>query len=208
MKNKLLDYIGQLRIYSLIDLILLLYAAGADREELIGGVLLHIGFLAFLESKHRHGYRENVPLWLCLLFIIPGLILYGHIESIGFLAFSFLYALKNGGYFGIFAPLFRGMQYLFLVGGIMGYYTPLIWMIVGIVIVRNLLGDIRDAQKDRVEGLKTLPMILGLKKGFKYIHLAGVLATTLIAWNISDLSWIYLIAIWIIEISTYNLTRR
>lgn len=208
MKGKFFNYIGQLRIYSLVDLMLLLYVAGADRYEFIGALLLHIGFLAYLESRHRHGYRENVPLWIFLFFIIPGAVLYKHIEFLIYLIFSYLYTLKTDKHFGILAPFFRGFQYLFLVGGIMGYGNNLIWLIGFIAFTRNLLGDVRDVEKDKKDGLKTLPMVFGWKKGFRYIHLLGVLATSFIVWSYSDLSSIYLGAIWIIEIVSYNLTKR
>ena len=55
--------------------------------------------------------------------------------------------------------------------------------------------------------MKTIPTILGFR-GFRYIHLLGVLVTTFISWSYSDLSWIYLVGIWIIGVGTYNLTKR
>ena len=208
MKGKFFNYIGQLRIYSLVDLILLLYVAGADRYEFIGALLLHVGFLAYLESRHKHSYRENVSLWLSFFFVIPGAVLYRHIEFLVYLIFSYLYTLKTEKYLGILAPFFRGFQYLFLIGGIMGYGNNLIWLIVFIAFIRNLLGDVRDVKKDKKERLMILPVVFGWKKGFRYIHLLGVLATSFIVWGYSDLTWVYLGIIWAVEVVSYNWTRR
>ncbi|MES2023356.1 MAG: hypothetical protein V4439_01610 [Patescibacteria group bacterium] len=205
----LVSYLGQLRIYSLIDLIMLLVAIKATPFELIGVILLHVGFLAYLESQHSHSYRKSVPKYLWITFVIPGMFLYGHfIFGILFIVCSFLYTLKNRNYFAIFSPLIRGLQYFFLVGGIVGFQGQLPWIALVVICARNLIGDIRDVIKDKEENMKTIPVVIGFKKGFKYLYPVAVLATTLIWWNFTALPLWILLSVFVVEVSTYNLTSR
>ena len=208
MKSKFLDYIGQLRIYSLVDLTLLLYVIDSNKYELIGGILLHISFLAYLESEHKHKYRAIMPKWIWIILLIPGILLYNHFSVLGFIIVSYFYTLKNKKYYGPIAPLLRGMQCLFLVGGVAGYESFITWLVLPIIFIRNLIGDVRDIEKDRKEDLKTLPIIFGLKKSIPYIHLSFLLFTSLIWFSYSTFRYYYLIGIWVIEVTTYNLTKR
>lgn len=210
--NRLRDIVGLIRIYSLLDLILLLIAIGANKPAFIGVVFLHISFLFFLEHSHKHKYRAVIPtpfpyFW-CLIFLIVGLVFYRNIAVLGFLLFSFLYTLKKKGNWGYFAPFFRGMQLYFLVAGIVGFLNPLAFLSFGLLTIRNFTGDLRDITKDKKEKRKTLPMILGFKKSIKNIHLILLFITIFIWWYLAKISVWWLLLVFVLQVTTYNLTSR
>jgi hypothetical protein len=205
--KKLLHYIGILRLYSLVDLLLLLLAVRLSSQAVIGSILLWIGFLFLLEARHQHEYREGVPSWLAGLFFVVGLVVFGHwAEGLAFIGLSFIYSLKNGGTWGALSPIIRGLQPMALVMAVVS--GPLLWWIGGLTMLRNFLGDVRDARKDKKEGLKTVPVLLGISFNAKYIHLVGVMGTTLVWWSIGGLAIWVLFLVWVIEMATYNLTPR
>lgn len=206
--NKLANYIGQLRLYSLVDLALLLIASMASKYEFIGALLLHISFIAYLESNHKHKYRESIPNFVWIILIITGTIFYKHIEVIPFIIFSFLYSSKNKDSLGAFAPLFRGLQVFFLIGGIAGYSSIITWLALPLTFIRNLAGDMRDITKDKKEKMTTLPIILGMKEDIKYLHFIMLIITSIIWWTFTPLSWMWIIGTVIIQALTYNLTAR
>ncbi len=195
----MLDYLGQLRLYSFVDLIILLIATKATTVEFIGTVF---------EAQHHHSYRKKVPKYLWIILIIVGLLLYGHIEGILFVVCSYLYVLKTKKSFALFAPIMRGLQYFFLVAGIVGYHDNLAYIALVLIIVRNFCGDLRDITKDKREKLNTLPIAWGLNRNIKYIHLLTVIITTFIWFQNTNLTIWILIPIFLIEILTYNLTPR
>ncbi|MFA6300975.1 MAG: hypothetical protein WC609_01345 [Candidatus Paceibacterota bacterium] len=203
------NYLGQLRIYSLLDLIVLLIAVKATPSEFLGVLLLHIGFLAYLEFRHSHAYRRKVPWWSWVLLSLLGVYFYGHIlYSLIFLVCSYLYTLKNKNHFEIFAPILRGFQYLFLLSGIVGFGNVITLIAFIVIFIRNLSADFRDITKDKKENLKTLPIILGFQNDIKYIHLFFMLATTVLWWTYTAIPFYYLCLILLIQISVYNLTPR
>ncbi|MEI6490777.1 MAG: hypothetical protein WCO16_03390 [bacterium] len=204
----MLNYIGQLRIYSLIDLVILLIATKANIFEFVGIILLHIGFLAYLETKHHHPYRNKVPKYLWIILTIIGLYFYGHIEGILFVIFSYLYTLKTKKFFALTSPIMRGFQCFFLVAGIIGYESKLTWLALMLIIIRNFCGDLRDVVKDRKENMKTLPVVFGLNTDIKYIHLAVLFLTTFVWFRHTNLEPWLLIPIFLIQILTYRLTPR
>lgn len=207
--EKFLNYLGQLRIYSLADFILLLLAAHATNSELWGAILLHIGFLAYLEHCHAHSYRNRIPLAVPIVLGLTGLSLFSNpVGAGGFIVFSLLYSFKNKKYLGIFSPVARGLQFLFLIYGLTGSFTELAWLAFGALLVRNFLGDMRDVAKDRREGIMTLPVSLGFKRNWTHAHLAFLLLTTFAWWYIAGFSFVVLISLWVIEILTYKLTPR
>lgn len=206
--KKVINYLGQLRIYSLVDLALMMYAAGARGQVLWGSVVLWIGFLAYLETRHEHAYRAKIPNWFWVGLALLGLILFRRIEGVGFFVAGYLYTHKNKKNYGVFSPFFRGLQSFFLVGGVAGFGSILTWLALLLTVIRNLLGDIRDAGKDTAEGMKTLPMLFGWKKNLPVIHLLGIWGTTFVWWHYSGLSVVFLGIIWIIQVATYNLTPR
>lgn len=208
MEFEMKNYIGQLRIYSLLDLIVLSATINANMQEIFGIVFLHIAFLLFLEKKHAHIYRKSFPEHSWIPLIVVGIMLYGHyFESIAYIFFSFLYTTKNKKYMGVFSPLFRGLQYYFIVAGITGY-SVLFPFIVGIVIFfRNLAGDYRDIEKDKREGILTIPHCLGFKKDID-VYLIFLLSSTTIWWYFSKIPFLVLVIILITQIAVYKLTPR
>ncbi|TKJ17008.1 hypothetical protein CEE44_00540 [Candidatus Woesearchaeota archaeon B3_Woes] len=207
-QNTLMNLIGQIRFYSLVDLMILLIAIGTNKLQFIGVIFLHLGFILYLEYIHSHSYRMSFPKFLWSILLIIGLIFYNHIAVIGFLICSFLYTRKNLPTLGLYSPLFRGLQYYFLTAGIVGFLNPLSFLAGVLLTLRNFAGDLRDTVKDRKEGLKTIPIIFGLKKSIKHIHLIVLLITSLVWWYISGLSILWLAILYVIQIGTYNLTPR
>jgi hypothetical protein len=207
-KNTLLNLLGQIRVYSLVDLILLLFAIKTNTFQLVGAILLHLGFLLFLEYTHKHKYRMLFPKYLWAFLFLIGIVFYKSFFVIGFLICSFLYTKKNLPVLSPYSPFFRGLQIYFLTAGIIGFLNPACLLAGGLLGLRNFTGDLRDITKDKKEKLKTLPIVLGFNKDRKYIHLTALLLTSLVWWNISGLSIMWLIGIFLIEIITYNLTPR
>ncbi|MEI6316336.1 MAG: hypothetical protein WCO65_01250 [bacterium] len=202
------NYLGQIRLYSLIDLILLLVAARAGMYDIVGVLCLHLGFVAYLENSHARSYREIVPSWVWITLALVGVLFYSHMEFFSFLLFSFLYVNKNNAKWGYFSPFFRGLQNFFLIAGIVGYRSYLPFIVLFVMILRNFAGDLRDVEKDTRDEMKTLPTMLGFKKNIRYGHLAMVLVSTAIWWHFAGLS-IYMLAIVLaFEIGTYWITPR
>jgi hypothetical protein len=206
--KKILNYIGQLRIYSLVDLVILLIVVKATSFESIGIFCLHIGFLAYLESRHSHKQRAKTPKWLWIFFGIPGIFFYNHWEAVLFLVCSYFYTKKNSMIWSVFSPFFRGLQYFFLLAGVVGYCHQLPWIAFLVLLVRNTMGDWRDIRKDSKEEMKTIPMIFGLRKNLKYGHLVAMILSTTIWWTYSNLPFYILLLCLLIETTTYNLTPR
>ncbi len=206
-----MNLIGQLRLYSAVDLALLLLAAKANPVQVFGSFCLWFGFLLYLESCHRHVYRRDFPKILWPTLITLAVVAFHRPESLGFIAYfilcSWLYAKKNEPQFGLGAPLFRGLQSLALVGGIQGYTGAFAWLALTLTVIRNTLGDVRDTDKDREQGMLTIPIILGWRS-ISYIHMIGVFATSVVWLSFTRLSWAWLPVVWLVEIVTYNWTPR
>lgn len=207
-QSALLNLFGQIRVYSLIDLVLFSIALHANHYQIAGIVLLHLGFLLFLEFTHKHEFRVAFPKYLWCILLTTGIIFYKNIAVIGFLLCSFFYVKKNSPTFGWSSPFFRGLQYYFLASGVIGFLNPISFLAGGLLTTRNFAGDLRDVVKDRKEGYRTLPIILGLKKDFKYFHLITVLSTTFVWWYLSGITALWLIPIFVIQVGSYNLTPR
>jgi len=208
VKNYLWNIFTQIRMYSLVDLMIFLVLLGANRIEFVGVIFLHISFLFYLEVVHKHSYRVYTPNIVWIILCILGIIFYNHIAVSGFLVFSYLYTKKNLSSLGYYAPIFRGLQFYFLSSGIVGFFHPLSFISLVLITIRNFIGDLRDVSKDIKEGLKTLPIALGFKNGIKNLHLIALLLTTLLWWYSIGLSVIWLLMLYVIEIYTYNLTSR
>ena len=208
MDKNFANYLGQIRIYSLLDFILLLIAIEANAYELAGAILLHIGFLLYLEYVHKHPYRKSFNPSLWIIFTILGIIFYAKIAVLGFLLFGFLYAEKQRKLLGPYSPIFRGMQIYFLVAGIIGLTAPLSFFAGALIAIRNFAGDLRDVTKDKKEGMKTLPSVFGFKEDYKNLHLICLFSTSLAWIYVADLSPLWLLPIYFVEIVTYNITPR
>ncbi len=205
--HKINNYIGILRIYSLVDLFLLLVAIKSNYYQFIGAILLHVGFLFYLEYKHDHSYRMKIPGLLWQIFIIFGLFFYNRVEGLLYVLVSFLYTKKTKK-LGFLSPFMRGLQFFFIVGGITNFHSYLPYLAGILGFLRNLAGDFRDAGKDKKESMRTLPVIFGLNKNIKYVHLFALFLTTFVWWYVSGISIYWLMLIFLVEIGTYNLTPR
>jgi len=119
-----------------------------------------------------------------------------------------LYVRKKHVPFSYLAPLARGFQYYFLAVGVVGFESPLTFLVLGVLAVRNFAGDLRDVVEDSVEGMRTLPVVFGISKDYKFVHIFALFVTTSIWWHIAGISIFWLIAMWAIQIATYNITPR
>jgi 4-hydroxybenzoate polyprenyltransferase len=185
----------------------MLAAFGASPRDFAGAIVLHLAFLAYLESRHAHAYRAPVPAWIAYAFAVAGLALFWKFEGVLYVVFSYLYTKKTKDT-GYLSPLFRGLQAFVIVAGIVGY-TSLALVAGGALLTRNLLGDFRDTEKDRREGVQTLPVLLGFRRSFRHVHLAGTMATSLLWWGMAgSLSAWWLLAVWAAQMASYRLTPR
>lgn len=209
--KKAINYIGQLRIYNIVDLMVLLVAVGVypNSSRFWGVALLVLGFFAHLECSHRHKERLPVTKTISWLLWVPGLILFGDFfGGISYIFLSLLYSKKNQGHWALWSPLFRGLQALVLVASVTSYFLFLPWLAFTLQAVRNFLGDLRDTEGDRADKMQTLPVLMGFETDWVFLHLIGVLVTTWI-WF-----WFSILPIWIplaanvVEILTYWLTPR
>ena len=201
------NYLGQLRLYTLADLILLLVAIGASTHQFYGAILLHVGFLAYLESRHAHSYRAKVPANAAYALTFIGIVLFRKIEGLLYVLFSYLYPKKNKN-LGWMSPFARGFQYFFMVAGIIGYASGITYLVGVLTFFRNLAGDMRDTEKDRFEGMNTIPVLLNIKKSIPHIHLIAVIITSSVWWHLSSLSIAWLVVVMLIQLLTYKLTPR
>ncbi|MFA5838649.1 MAG: hypothetical protein WC849_01795 [Candidatus Paceibacterota bacterium] len=208
--KKIVNFIGQFRTYSLLDLAVLLVAIKTPMLIFIGAILLHLGFIAFLENQHKHSYREQMPAWVWMVLTILGVVFYRNAWMFGFILFGYLYTNKNKKNIGLFAPLIRGLQCMFLIAGITGFGSVFPLFVLVLMFVRNFLGDVRDVKKDKQENQKTLPILMkfNTNKNYKYIHLFGVIGTTIVWWLFSSTPAIFLFAVILLETLTYDLTSR
>lgn len=215
-----MNLIGQLRLYSAVDLLVLLSAARATPLQVAVSFSLWFGFLLYLESCHKHTYRQTFPKLLWLILWVIGVVAPPVFESwrIGvltlprpegavFILFSWMYAKKTQSHYGLWAPGFRGVQSLVLVGGIQGYAGILPWLALVLTAIRNILGDVRDVAEDKIEGMRTIPIVLGWRS-VPHIHLIGVLATSLVWFSFAHLFTGWLFLLWALEIITYYWTPR
>ncbi|MEK6825831.1 MAG: hypothetical protein AABY00_03530 [Nanoarchaeota archaeon] len=207
-KKEIFNYLGQLRIYSIVDLIFLLVALSLSPSVFAGILCLHLGFVLYLEHRHQHNYRLPFPSFLWIGLIILGILLYAKVEVIGFIFASYFYTQKKGSSLTLFAPFFRGFQVFFLVAGVVGYTHLLSGLALSTTFVRNALGDLRDVEKDKKEQLRTFPIMMGMKRSIPHIHLVGILLTTTLWWSFTNLSLLFLSVALILEIITYSLTPR
>lgn len=208
VQSKFINLFGQIRIYSLVDLLFFSIALRVTLFQIAGIIFLHLGFLLYLEFVHKHEFRMAFPKYLWAILLLIGIIFYNNLAVVGFLICSYFYVKKHLPKFGWSGPVSRGFQYYFLAAGIVGFFSPISFLIGGLLIVRNFAGDLRDVVKDRKEGLQTLPIIFGISRNYKSIHLITMLVTTAVWWYLSGVSILWLIPVFIIQIGSYNLTPR
>ncbi len=216
--KKLVNYLGQLRIYSLIDYMLMLVAAGASPNgpQFWGALDYWVGFLAHLESVHHDQGREPVPgilpwaVWLLATTTWKN-------DDVGFLfiALSLIYAWKKRKPWGLVSPFVRGLQALVITGGIMGYGHLFPWVAAVLTGRRNWKGDQRDKEEDqkdvnknRPDGVQTWPVVMGQEKDKPFAHLTALLVTTWVWWWFSKLPWWVPMGVNLIQLATYWCTPR
>lgn len=204
-----LNYFGQLRLYSFLDLLVFATALTRDWKIILGIGLLWLSFLLYLESRHNdqprlkiNGFIYVVP-FLASIFLVPIWVCFG------FALVSYFYTKKKQNkFFGISAPVWRGLQ-----NGIIAsaFNFQLAILALVLILIRNLIADFRDARDDRTRGIKTIPVIMGVQQNQTwsfYIHIMFVLFTTLIWFNFSFLGKNLILPIILMQFISYPLTPR
>lgn len=208
LKNKIINIIGQVRIYSLIDLALFGFAIGSNYYELAGIILLHLSFLFYLEYTHKHHYRLSIPKYIWIILGVLGIIFYQNWFVIGYILASIFYVRKNQKNVSPWAPASRGFQYYFIAAGILGWFHWVAILSFFLLFWRNFAGDLRDIVKDRKEKMNTLPIVLELKKDWKKIHLISTFGTSFVWVYLLNINFLWLLPIFLIQYLTYNITTR
>jgi 4-hydroxybenzoate polyprenyltransferase len=206
MKNRLLNYLGQFRPYSLAELILALFVLRPNVWHFLGAVLLWCGSIAVLESCHADWGREKMPAIVAVVLSISGLLSFGVWQGLPFVLAGIVYSWKKQYKWGLASPAVRGFQMFFLL-----YPLWFLWpsvVIAALLTVRNYVGDRRDVEEDRREGVTTWPVVMDQKKDEPFGHLLFIFLTTTIWWWLSELSGPCLIGILAFEAGTYWLTPR
>jgi 4-hydroxybenzoate polyprenyltransferase len=210
MKCKsILNYAGQVRIYSFLDLIVLATALSRNVNVIIGIGLLWLSFLLYLEGVHKDELRLRIGEYFWAIPFFLSLFLLHFWVCLGFAVFSYLYTnKKKNKFFGISAPLWRGLQ-----DGIIAFgFNPQIAILVfGLIFLRNLVADFRDAFDDKQRKINTIPVLLGVSKNqiwAFYAHIFLVITTTIIWFQYSFLDTRLILPIVILQLITYPLTPR
>jgi 4-hydroxybenzoate polyprenyltransferase len=209
--TKTLNYIGQLRLYSLVDLIVFATALTQSIIHIFAITCLWISFLAYLESKHKDPGRYLVPSYLWVIMLIPPIILLPIKLTFLFIIFSFLYtAKKRHGFFAVTSPLWRGLQNMTLAL----FINPSLALYALITtFARNLLGDFRDVEVDAKSNTYTIPVLLGVKNNqvwAYFAHLFAVIGTTMLWLHFSyfKIPLYITVALILVQLGSYHFTPR
>jgi 1,4-dihydroxy-2-naphthoate octaprenyltransferase len=207
--HTLVNYIGQLRAYSYADLVLLVLACGGNTGDLVVISLLWFGFLIFLEWCHRDAGRLTWPWmawaapWIIAICLRPvsNLVVFGVLAGI--------YACKKRTrILGAVAPLANGAMKAALISTIPSVPSSTLVLVSGVMAIRNLTGDIRDAGKDARENVHTIPVLAGYRGSPTWIYPACLVSTSVL-WTVKGhLPWWALTAALAVELTTYQLTPR
>jgi len=206
--HSLLNYFSQLRLYSYVDIILMMVAFRADAITILSCSFMWFGFLIHLEWQHRDRGRSFWPAWAWIILWIAGIIAHPSAFQVLLIATSATYSLKKRyRWIGLISWIINGSIKAWMVAMIP---APLwgIFLVSGLMSLRNLAGDIRDAGKDSAEGVFTLPVVLGLKKNIPFVYPSCLVATSIIWVYIGGISFLWLIPVFIIQSLTYHLTPR
>lgn len=208
VSSHFINYVGQLRAYSYVDLILMFLWLEATPQMIVALSCLWFGFLVFLESIHKDRGRREWHWSVWVLLWSTGAILLMRWEVLFFFLMASLYAFKKKRNFGKISFITNGLIKVALV-----YLIPNVSLItLGVVFVamsfRNLMGDFRDIEKDTEEEVQTFPIFLGFQKDRKYLYPVTLALTTFLWFFIGDLSVFWLIFAWVIQLITYNWTPR
>lgn len=204
-----LNYVGQLRLYSYVDLVLLLLAVDASALEIVQCSLLWLGFLVFLEWRHRDRGRLRWP-WYAWGGLWATAMVMGHVpELLPFFAVAIAYANKKR--FTILAmvsPLVNGAIKGALVLIVARTRVDAIVIVTLLTAIRNLAGDFRDVIKDRSEKVATVPVRLGVRRDLPALYPTALVMTSTF-WTVwgSLPAWLLAIAV-AVQLATYRLTPR
>ena len=206
--KSLLNYVGQIRIYSLLDIVIFGFALSSDLKVIVGIVLLWLSFMFLLEATHKDELRLRIGNMIWLIPFGISLIFVPFWLPFIFISLSFLYAQKKVGYWGILSPLFRGSQN----GVIALMFNPAFALIAFLLYtIRNLVGDFRDAGDDKKRIIHTIPVAIGLTNNSRLAflgHLVLVISTTLFWYSKTNLSLAVIVVVILIQILSYPLTPR
>lgn len=207
--KKWLNYVGQLRIYSLVDLVVFATALTRNPHYIAGITLLWVSFLLYLEAQHQDRLRLKVRNIFWVIVYLPTFFLLPLQVPILFAALSIVYTLKKKHpFFGLTSPVWRGLQNFSLAWFISPTLAaPALFLIT----VRNLIGDFRDTGDDRENNQTTIPIALGFKKNQQwafYAHMLMVPLTTYF-WLTHSFVSLGLLPVFIVaEVLSYPLTPR
>lgn len=206
--NSFINYFGQLRMYSYVDIILMLLAFKADIITIVSCSFLWFGFLIHLEWRHRDKGRLNWSIWAWIIPWTFGIIIHPSLYQIPFIITCIAYSLKKRfKWIGLISWIINGSIKAWMVAMI----PTKLWGILvvgGFMCIRNLAGDIRDAGKDSVEGVPTLPVVLGLKLNIPYVYPICLMITSVSWIYIGGFSFLWIIPVFLIQVLTYHLTPR
>lgn len=205
MKN----YLGQLRAYSYIDLVLLLIAAGATTGEVGVCSLLWFGFLIYLEWLHRDAGRLR---WPAAAWMAPwaAAAIWAHSPAVvAFFIVCVAYTFKKRvPALASLSPLTNGAVKATLLLLVAAASTPFAALVWAATATRNLLGDMRDVEKDRSEHVRTIPVRLGLPRDIRWLYPTGLALTTALWAAMAGLPAWALAGAWAVQAATYRLTPR
>ena len=203
----LVNYIGQLRPYSYADILLLLAWLNSSWSSVAGASMLWFGFLVYLEWQHRDRGRLHwhwlvwISLWICGIAILS-------FAAVPFVIAAVLYSQKKRfPVIAIVSCLINGLVkgLLLLSIGVADFRTL---VVVGVMSFRNLMGDLRDVDKDREEGVQTLPVHLRVAHSIPLVYPITLLLTSLLWIVLGHTNFVWLVAAWGVQLLTYSWTPR
>lgn len=203
------NYIGQLRLYSYADLVLLLVAMDSDASQLLAVSLLWFGFLIYLEWQHRDSGRRPWPAAAWIVVWLAGIAVSHTVAVAPFLLLSMVYAGKKAvPAVACLSPLVSGGTKGSLLLLVPGVGAGQIMLVVVLTALRNVVGDLRDTLKDGREGVQTIPVRLGVRRDMPTAYPIALAATSAVWVLLGQLPLWSLLAAWAIQAMTYPLTPR
>lgn len=221
------NILGQARLYSLLDQLVVAAALTRDPRQVAGIVILHFSFLCYLEGQHKDQLRLAIPVWFWILPYAAAVWLLTDVAwAVGaYTVCSICYTLKKCGRWGLSASLWRGCQATIFA---LALRPELAGLLVAYMVVRNLVGDIRDERSDREDGTLTVPVFLlsawwrfraidSASRYYRrsavayiayYSHALMVVTTTLVFFGYGWLPDGLLLPIVLLELVSYPLTPR
>jgi len=131
------------------------------------------------------------------------------IKLLIFFGLAVSYSLKKRiSYLGVISPLLNGALKASLVLTVTSVGLQRLTLIFIVMTIRNLLGDVRDAEKDAKEGVYSLPVVIGYRRATPFVYPAGLGMSSTLWTVIGGLPFWALAATWSIQALTYRLTPR